>query len=294
MRRPVQAAAVVGSALVLVLAACGEAQVAHDVVDECPPDCAEEDEEHERPTLTRAQMKRYYRAQVVWRDCAMAEGLDLPEPPTWKRFVADGGTWSVGADLSDDDWDVLNADVEDGGESVIRACGVLPVPQEFLVSPEALERLYAWNQQVLACLEAEGFPVDTAAPPVEDFVESAGRSWSPAGDFHARYGYPQDEEWMRVAARCGNHEDDVWLQPDDFEIKRATLKAQYRRHLALTACLEEAGFVVPEPPPLEEFIEELGWNWAHADIWGAVYRDNDRDAVGAFVDRIDELCPDAG
>jgi hypothetical protein len=66
---------------------------------------------------------------------------------------------------------------------------------------------------------------------------------------------------------------------------------EYRNNLAVTRCLKEAGFVVLEPP-LEEFVEELGWNWAHADIWGAAYRDNDRDALEAFVDTLDQVCPD--
>jgi len=273
----------------LALTACGDGEI----VDSDPPEAfghpdevSEEEEEHEPPPLSPQQMEAYYDAQITWRDCGIGAGLDLPEPPSLDEFVAEEGAWSVGADVSEEDWNRL---VVDG--RVDKACGEPPGPYDFLVSREALERAYAWHLEVLACLEDEGFPVETTAPPMEEFVEAAGTNWSPARDFHRRYGFPSGADWDQVVARCGNSNQDLWLQATDLEVDREALEAQYEDHLALTACLEEAGFLVPEPPPLEEFIDRLGWNWAHADIWGAVYRDNDRRAVRAFVEGMDQACP---
>ena len=292
------AAAVVVSALAVALAACGDDldEPSHgDPVegfstDNEPP--IDEDEEDEFPRLTRDQLQRYYAAQIEWRDCAIGEGLALPEPPSLEEFVADGGKWWTGADVSDDDWNRLIVGDEDGEGRVGRSCGEPPGPHDFVVAREVLERLYAWQVRVVGCLGEQGFPLDTIAPPLEEFVESAGANWIPAREFHARYGFPDTPAWDRAAANCGNPDHDVWLQATDFEVDRAQLEAQYEENLGLTACLAEAGLTVPKPPALDAFVDHLGWNWAHADIWAAVYRDNDRDAVEALVDRIDELCPE--
>lgn len=281
---------VVGSALLLVLTACASDEGAAHGVHPCPPECPDEsiedEDEHELPPLSPQQMEAYYDAQITWRDCGIGAGLDLPEPPSLDEFVAEEGAWSVDADVFEEEGNRL---VGDG--RVDKACGQPPYPHVFLVSREALERAYAWHLDVLACLEDEGFPVETTAPPMEEFVETFGTNWSPARDFHRRYGFPSGADWDQVIARCGNSNQDLWLQATDLEVDRKALEAQYEDHLALTACLEEAGFLVPEPPPLEEFIDRLGWNWAHADIWGAVYRDNERKAVRAFVDTMDQVCP---
>lgn len=288
MRRGAGRGAGMAILLVVLLGACvDEEPHADDCLHE---ECDEilEGEEEQLPVLSRDQRKRYYRAQVDWRECAIAEGMDLPEPPPLGQFVA-GREWDVANDISDEDWNRMGG-LGEGG--VAMACGEPPVPHEFLVGPEALERLYDWHVEVLACLEREGYPVDTTPPPVEDFVESSGRSWAPAREFHRRYGFLEGATWIRVHTRCGNDNHDMWLGATDFEVDRAALEARYEEHLALTACLEEAGFIVLEPPPLEEFIDELGWNWSHADIWGAAYRENDRRALHRFVDQMDQVCPD--
>lgn len=63
-----------------------------------------------------------------------------------------------------------------------------------------------------------------------------------------RYGFVRGAAWERIATRCGNSNQDLWLQATDFEVDRDGLEAQYAANLALTACLEEAGFAIPEPP----------------------------------------------
>ena len=284
---------VIGSALLLVLTACasdeGAAHGAHPCPPECPDESIEEDE-HALPQLTREQLERYHGAQVAWRDCAMAEGLTLPEPPSFEEFAAEGGTWWVGYDMSNEEW---NSQVVGSGGSgrVGERCGEPPTQHEFSVSDEAIRRLYAWQEQVVACLEAEGFPVDTTAPPIEEFVESGGANWTPARDFHRRYGFLEGATWVRVSTRCGNASQDLWLQARDFEVDRPVLRAGYQENLELTACLEEAGLRVPQPPSWEEFVDHLGSNWTNDDIWGAVYGDNERRSVRLFVDRMDQVCP---
>lgn len=289
-----RAGMVVGIALALVFAACGGEEV-ETIGHDCPPaDCPDDDleDDHEPPPLTPEQLERYYVAQVSWRDCAMGEGLALTEPPSLEEFAAGGGEWWVGAEISDDDWNRLIVGDESGNGGVGRRCGEPPLADEFLVGRDALERLYAWQVEVVACLEGEGFPLDTSAPPLEEFIETGGTAWVPAKEFHGRYGFPEGAPWTRIATRCGNLDQDLWLEATDFEVDRAALEAQYEENLALTACLEEASFAVPEPPSLDEFVDQLGWNWTNTGIWGAVYRDNDRGAVRAFADRIDQVCPE--
>lgn len=287
------AAVVVGSALLLVLSGCAsdEANVHGD--DLCPPGgCPDEsiEDDHEFPPLTQKQLKRYYEAQLAWRACAMGQGLALPEPPTFEEYAADPGTWSVSADISDEEWNRLI--VGTGGSGNVGArCGEPPGPHDFLVSDDAFRRLYAWQERVVACLEGEGFPLETTAPPIEEFVESGGTNWVPAREFHGTYGFLEGETWERVYTRCGNDNQDLWLDASDFEDHRPALRARYEENLALAACLEGAGFQVPAAPPIEEFIEELGENWSSADIWEAVYRDNERKAVQAFADTMDQVCP---
>lgn len=286
-----RAVATFGTALVLVLAGCAsDEENVHG--DPCPPGgCPHEslEDEHGPPPLTREQLKRYHRAQVAWRDCAMEEGLTLPEPPTFEEFAADGGTWSVSADMSVEEWNQLI--VGSGGSGRVGArCGEPPIPHEFMVSDEALRRLYAWQEQVVACLEAEGFSLETAAPPLEEFIESGGTNWTPAREFHRRYGFLEDTG-TGVYTRCGDSNQDLWLQATDFEVDRAALRGVYEDNLELTTCLQAAGFEVPEVPSWSEFVDRLGRNWTNADIWGAVYRDNERNAVRSFVDTMDQVCP---
>jgi hypothetical protein len=284
---------VIATVLALTLAACADTDAEPHgdfpvpVSDEGRP--TGDEEEHEPAPLTREQLERYYVAQVSWRECAVEEGVALSEPPSLEEFKADGGTWSVGAELSDEDWNRMFAGEEPS--RIDSLCGEPPFASDFRVGREALERLYAWQMAVVACLEAEGFPLEGEAPPLEEFVRTGGTNWAPAREFHGRYGFLEGETWVRVYTRCGNDNQDLWLQATDFEVDRATLEAQYEVDLALAACLERAGFRVPAPPPLEEFIEELGENWSNADIWGAVYRDNDEKAVLDFVEGIDQACP---
>ncbi len=80
------------------------------------------DEESPEP-LTMKQMKRFYAAQVDWRTCAVDEGLALPDPPTFEEFVAGGGTWWVGRDLSEEQWNHTVVGDESGGGSLGAACG---------------------------------------------------------------------------------------------------------------------------------------------------------------------------
>lgn len=282
-------------AVVLALGACGgdPAETGHGDPPEAfhgdPDEPIEEEDEPEPPPLTREQLERYYVAQVAWRDCAVAEGLALTRPPTLEEFVADGGSWWVGAELSDDEWNTLIVGEDPSG--VGARCGEPPLASDFRVGREALERLYAWRLRVVACLAAEGFPLDEQPPPLEEFIRTGGTNWTPAREFHSRYGFLEGKTWVRVHTRCGNDNQDLWLGATDFEVDRAALTAQYEANRALAACLEGGGFRVPPAPPLEEFIDELGENWSNADIWGAVYRDNDRRAVAEFVEGMDQACP---
>jgi hypothetical protein len=285
---------VIATVLSLTLAACADTDAGHgdppvSVSDEGRP--IGDEEEPEPAPLTREQLERYYVAQVSWRECAVEEGVALSEPPSLEEFKADGGTWWVGAELSDEDWNRMFAGEEPS--RIDSLCGEPPFASDFRVGREALERLYAWQLKVVSCLEAEGFSLEGRAPPLEEFVRTGGTNWVPAREFHRRYGFPdlEDATWARVYTRCGNDNQDMWLQATDFEVDRAALKARYEENLALRDCLERAGLRVPAPPPLEEFIEELGENWSNADIWGAVYRDNDEKAVLDFVEGIDQACP---
>lgn len=291
---------VVGSALALVPAACGGdspqgADIASDSpsCEELPAACDPDPDEHEPPPLTREQLERYYVAQIAWRTCAAGEGFALSEPPSLEEFLAGGGAWWAGADLSDEDWNRIVGD-ESGTPGFDLRCGEPPLASDFLVAREALEGLYAWQVGVVACLEAEGFPLDAPVPPLEEFVRTGGTSWVPAREFTGRYGFPEGATWQRLATRCGSPTQDLWLSATDFEADEAGLESQYEANLALTACLEGAGFSVPDPPPLDEFVGERGWNWTDADIWAAVYRDNDRNAVQAFADGLDQACPGVG
>jgi hypothetical protein len=288
---------VAASTLLVLTAACGGPAV--DDGHEDPPEVvghseselsAEEEEAEAAPRLNREQLERYYAAQVAWRGCATGEGIVLSEPPPREVFVAGGGAWWVGSELSEDEWNRMVGD-ESGTSGLGARCGEPPLASDFLVGHEALERLYAWQVQVVSCLEAEGFPLDGAVPPVAEFVRTGGANWVPATEFTARYGFPEGPAWHRVATRCGSPTQDLWLGAADFVVDRAALEEQYEANLALTACLEGAGFAAPDPPPFDDFVDQLGWNWTNAGIWAAVYRDNDRDAVLAFADSIDQRCP---
>jgi hypothetical protein len=288
---------VVGTVLTLAVAGCGAEEYTTISHNDPPPvglhddpDQATEVEE-EPPPLTKVQLERYYVAQVSWHDCVSREGVALSEPPPLEEFLADGGAWSAGSDLSGEEWNRLF-----GGNRPSRVgtlCGEPPFESDFRVGREAMERLFAWQLEVVACLAVEGFPLEQEAPSIEDFVRTAGTNWVPVREFDERYGYLEGGTWVRVYTRCGNDNQDMWLRATDFEIDRAELKAQYEANVALAACLEGGGFSVPPAPPLREFIDELGENWSHADIWGAGYRDNDRKAVSFFAEGIDQACPGA-
>jgi hypothetical protein len=285
----------VAGMLLLLVAACGGTAVddghgdAPQVVGHAEPTAKQPEPPPLR--LSREQLERYYVAQTAWGDCATAAGIVLSEPPPLEDFLAGGGEWWVGADLSDDEWNRLQGD-ESGSSGLDLRCGEPPLAFDFAVGREALERLYAWQLEVVRCVEAEGFPLDGPIPLLDEFVRTGGTSWEPAREFTARYGFPEGAVWERLANRCGSPTgQDLWLGATDFEVDRPALVAQYEANLALTACLEGAGLTVPAPPPLEEFVDQLGWNWTHADIWAAVYRDNDRRAVRTFADRLDQACP---
>lgn len=224
MRRPGLATVLLGSALTLTLVACSRDIVpvgtppCDDPAWGDPAECDPGPDEPERPPLSRERMEAYYAAQITWRDCAIGEGLDLPEPPSLEEFAAEEGAWWVGADVSEEDWNTHIVEDESGNGRVGRACGEPPHTSQFLVSREALERAYAWNLEVLACLDDEGFPVETTPPPLEDFVEAVGKNWSPYRDFTRRYGrFPSGADWDRVVVRCGGSNSDLWLEAWDFE-----------------------------------------------------------------------------
>jgi hypothetical protein len=215
MRRARFAETVVGSVLALVLAACG--QNLHDDPKDPNQSRSAKVDRHKPPRLTRQQLKHYYVAQIAWRDCVVGEGLTLSQPPSLQEFMAEGGTWWAGSDISEDDWNRLFA----GPSRVSEHCGEPPYADEFQVGQRALERLYAWQVKVVACLEAEGFPLEGSPPPVAEFIRTGGRNWTPAREFHSRYGYPGGAVGVRIATRCGNENQDLWLQATDFEIHRA-------------------------------------------------------------------------
>lgn len=73
--------------------------------------------------------------------------VELPEPPSLERYLEEGGTWSVGADVSPDDWNALIVGDGPAEGRVGRACGEPPVPYDFLVGREALERLGATGRR---------------------------------------------------------------------------------------------------------------------------------------------------
>jgi hypothetical protein len=214
---------VVGTALALVLAACGQGGTHADPQDpnrdprDPNPNRSAEKSGHKLPRLTPQQLERYYLAQIAWRDCVVGEGLVFPQPPSLQEFVAEGGTWWVGSDISEDDWNRLFA----GPSQVSNRCGEPPYTADFQVGRRALERLYAWQVKVVACLEAERFPLDGSAPPVEEFIRTGGSNWVPAREFHSRYGYPGGAVGVRIATRCGNDDQDLWLQATDFDVHRA-------------------------------------------------------------------------
>lgn len=215
MRRASFVETVVGSVLALGLAACGD-NLHGDPQDPNRNRSAKADE-HKPPRLTRQQLKGYYVAQIAWHDCVVGEGLDLSQPPSLQEFVAEGGTWWAGSDISEDDWNRLFA----RPSRVSNRCGEPPYADEFQVSQRALERLYAWQVKVVACLEAEGFPLEGSPPPVDEFIRTGGSNWVPAREFHNRYGYPGGAVGVRIATRCGNENQDLWLQATDFEVHRA-------------------------------------------------------------------------
>lgn len=94
--------------------------ISEETVDEGPPE-----------PLTMRQMKRFYAAQVDWRTCAVDKGLALPDPPTLEEFVAGGGSWWVGRDLSEEEWNHMVVEDESGGGSLGAACGEPPTHSDF-------------------------------------------------------------------------------------------------------------------------------------------------------------------
>ena len=285
--------------LVALLAACGPNEQLHG---DPPPafhdEPGVETTEPDPPVrLTPEQWERYYIAYVEWRDCIGEEGFILTEGPSPEEFVARGESWWAGEELNEQWSDLQAANPRYAGLSRDDAqyqlndhCGEAPFAYQFEVGRDAIGRLYDWQVEVVTCLETEGFPLDGPVPSREEFVRTGGSTWVPVREFTARYGSPQGATWVRLMSRCGSPTHDLWLQATDFQIDRKELKATYEEHLALTACLEGAGLTAPAAPPLEEFIDKLGWNWSHAGIWEAVYRDNNRKAVEAFANRIDQTC----
>jgi hypothetical protein len=129
--------------LALVVSACGVAggggkstglqPTAEDVGHGDPGESIGEEtvEEDSPEPLTMRQLKRFYAAQVEWRTCAVDEGLVLPDPPTLEQFVAGGGSWWVGHDLSEEEWNRMVVGDESGGGSLGEACGEPPTHSDF-------------------------------------------------------------------------------------------------------------------------------------------------------------------
>ena len=246
--------------------------------------------------LTVTELERYYDAQVSWRACAMEaaaglEGAELAPPASRADFVASGGeVWSVGNEASE-----LNVPADPaatGGpeeyESVwdfmVAACGWAPSPDEYRVEEEALRRLHAFQLDLVTCLATQGYPVD-GTPPTEDaFVEAGGHGWSVWQQLRERYTVG-DHLHERLNAACGSSVGELPLDLHSFEIDRDTLERRYEGLLALARCLEDAGFVLSDPPSREAYLAgDVGTNW---DPW----LDADAGNVQDWPD-IGEACPD--
>jgi hypothetical protein len=250
-------------------------------IEEIPP----------RP-LTADGLERYYAAQVDWRMCAVEAGLDLPEPPSLEVFLADEGRWSVFADLTDDDWNRhIAGDESESGGMVGARCGEPPFEGEFRVEEEALRRLHRFQVELAACLATEGYELDLDSPTEEEFVASGGRNWNVWGELRERVELT-DQQYGSINERCGSSLGELPLDLHSFEIDPAVLEGRYESLLALKACLEEAGFVLPDPPPRDAYLAgDVGTNW---QLWTDAYRHNDRDQLQAFADGLDQACPGHG
>lgn len=81
--------------------------------------------------LTTGQLQRFHAAQVEWRRCAVDEGIALPDPPTLEEFVAGGGSWWVGDDVSEEDWNHRVVGDESGVGALGATCGEPPTHSDF-------------------------------------------------------------------------------------------------------------------------------------------------------------------
>lgn len=242
--------------------------------------------------LTADELERYYRAQVGWRVCAVEAGLDLPQPPSLETFMADGGGWSVGAELTDEEWNRRVVGDEAGGEPTVGTrCGEPPYEGEFRVEEVALRRFHRFQVQLAACLAAEGYALDLDPPTEDAFVASGGRNWAVWAELLHRFDVTErDHDTLNV--RCGSSIGELPLDLHGFEIDPGELEARYESRLALKACLEEAGFVLPDPPTRDAYrAGDVGTAW---EVWTDAYRNNDREQLQAFADGIDQACPGHG
>jgi hypothetical protein len=251
--------------------------LAGEAVEEVPP----------RP-LTAAELERYHAAQVAWWECARQEGLALPDPPSLEEFIADGGGWWVGFDLSEDEWNRLVDD--EAGEQLPAGvvCGEPPGDYEFRVEEDAVRRFHAFQLDLIDCLAEEGFPIDTDAPTEEEFVAAGGRGWDGWSEFAARYDVT-DELHERLDAHCGSSITDLPLNVHSFEEDPAVLERRYEEWLSLHACLTAAGFDLPEPPDRDTYLAgTVGTRW---DVWIDAYGRNDRAELSVFADLLEQGCP---
>jgi hypothetical protein len=249
-------------------------------VEEVPP----------RP-LTVAEMERYYAAQIAWRTCALDDGLELPDPPSLEGFVADGATWWVGYDLTDDEWNLMMGD-ESGTTGPGATCGEPPLPTDFRVEEHALRRFHAFQLDLVACLAEQGLVLQLDPPTEDTFVEAGGRGWHVWTELSQQH-HPSQQVQDQLEAACGSSIGELpSLDIHSFELDRSVLEARFEEQLELRSCLEAAGFVLSGPPDRNAYLDgAVGTYW---DLWGDAYRRNDRDELSAFADGLDQGCPAAG
>lgn len=254
-------------------------------------DLPDEAEEIPPRPLTVAEMERYYAAQIDWRTCAVEDGLELPDPPSLEGFVADGATWWVGYDLTDDEWNRMIGD-ESGTTGPGATCGEPPGPTDFRVEEHALRRFHAFQLDLAACLAEQGLVLQHDPPTEDEFVEAGGRGWHVWAELTRQHHLSQQVQ-DQLEARCGSSISELpSLDIHSFELDRSVLEARYEEQLELTSCLADAGFVLSDPPDRDAYLDgAVGTYW---DLWGDAYRRNDRDELSAFADGLDQGCPTAG